>query len=422
MRIRFAELNHILIPATKAGRDRLRKKWYALGFRQFEFFYNALSDEGKMVMLLALVVGAFGLDVRTTDVYVLFSGLVGLLVGSLWARRAFDLRDVSIGLVGPSRITQGSLAEFTVRIENRSDVPLVGIRVRGPFLPWDGRWEASTKTLHEVRPRETKYVSLSASFSHRGEHHLDSFQVSRLVPLGLALGGGQSTEGHRFMVVPKVCDVVSLSLVAGRRYQPGGVRLASKTGESTDLLGVRPYRFGDRIRDLHARSWARHGEPAVREYQEEYFTRVGVLLRTHGAKGDDHFEALLELAAGIVHCLSRGEALIDLLVVDGRIHDLTVGRSLGFAEQALDLLSLVDRPEHAKEDDAFLAKLEPYARRLSSMLILSLTEDDGPLRMRMQREGVHVETIVLLAPGTEASASHVKSVTVRAVREGGLHL
>ena len=109
--------------------------------------------------------------------------------------------------------------------------------------------------------------------------------------------------------------------------------LASKTGESMDLLGVRPYRPGDPARDLHARSWARTGQPVVREFQEEYFSRVGVVVDIDGSLEDPpRFEASLSLAAGVIARLSRGEALIDLLVVGEEVHSLTIGRSLGFLD------------------------------------------------------------------------------------------
>src|SRR5262249_59829460 len=86
--------------------------------------------------------------------------------------------------------------------------------------------------------------------------------------------------GCRFLVVPKLARVEHVSTPLGRRYQPGGVALASKTGESMELIGVRPYRAGDVVRDLHAKSSARLGFPVVREYVQEYFTRIGVVLDT----------------------------------------------------------------------------------------------------------------------------------------------
>jgi uncharacterized protein (DUF58 family) len=46
-------------------------------------------------------------------------------------------------------------------------------------------------------------------------------------------------------VVPRVANVARLPPIVATRHQPGGVALASKAGESMDLLGVRPYRPGD---------------------------------------------------------------------------------------------------------------------------------------------------------------------------------
>ena len=53
----------------------------------------------------------------------------------------------------------------------------------------------------------------------------------------------------------------------------------------------------------------------VREYQEEYFTRIGVVVDTDArAASPAHIEGALSLAAGVVAHLCQGEALVDLLV------------------------------------------------------------------------------------------------------------
>ena len=97
------------------------------------------------------------------------------------------------------------------------------------------------------------------------------------------------------------------------------------------------------VRDLHAKTWARTGEPVVRKYQQEYFSRVGVILDTDlPGRDEEKFEAAISLAAGMIANLSRGEALIDLLVTGDRLHPLTVGRSLGHLDQALDHLACVE--------------------------------------------------------------------------------
>ncbi|MEZ4311830.1 MAG: DUF58 domain-containing protein [Polyangiaceae bacterium] len=204
----------------------------------------------------------------------------------------------------------------------------------------------------------------------------------------------------KFLIVPKIASVARLALPVARRHQPGGVALASRTGESMDLLGVRPYRPGDPVKHLHARSWARAGHPVVREYQEEYFSRIGVIVDTTPSS-ERVFEAQISLAAGVVAHLSRGEALIDLLVVGGELHDLTIGRHLGFLEQALDLLALAEPAKNPPSPDDLLARLAPHLHRLSSVVVITPSRQPE-IAARIQAHGVSCKTFSV-TPGTPGS-------------------
>jgi uncharacterized protein (DUF58 family) len=298
--------------------------------------------------------------------------------------------------------------------------PHYGVRVRGPFLPYDGRWVTPRPTVAELAPRAAARGEVKASFSQRGEHHLDPFHASALVPLGLAVGPDVSSPGCRFLVVPKIANVVRVRTPIGRRHQPGGVALASKTGESMDLLGVRPYRPGDPVRDLHARSWARSGTPVVREYQEEYFSRVGVVVDTDRTVEEPAcLEAALSVAAGVVAHLSRGEALIDLLVVGDQVHNLTIGRSLGFLDQALDLLACVEAGA-APTLDALWGRLAPHLPQLSCVVLVALAWD-GPRRAladRIRGLGVGCVTVVITETDAPPGGADLTWVSVNATERG----
>ena len=276
------------------------------------------------------------------------------------------------------------------------------------------RWRgtACPRTSPEPRLRRlpagaTARVELDCRFVERGEHHLDSFGAAELVPLGLAMGRPIATTGCRFLVVPRIARVDRLTLPAVRRHQPGGMPLASKTGESMELLGLRPYRPGDPVRHLHARSWARHGVPVVREYQEEYFSRIGVILDTDLTRAEDRgardparlLEAAISLAAGA---------------------DPGVGRVLARRHrgdlQALDLLACVE-PGPRVDDDALVHRLEPHLSRLSCVVVVSLAEDDGALAERIRGHGVACAVIAIgLANATQGRDS--RTVAVESIERG----
>jgi uncharacterized protein (DUF58 family) len=417
MKINFAKLNHVLIPSTKPARDRLRKGLLGPLIRPFGVLYDGLTDEGRTVFLLSFIVGGFGIDVHGSEVHVLWAALAALLAGTLLVTRFHGLTPFRVEVSAPRRVTLGDTITFTVVLHNDGAEDRHAVRVRGPFLPWDGRWTVLSPRVPRLAAGARVSLEASARFLERGEHHLDPFQASALVSLGLTLGPSVASAGVRFLVVPKIANVVRLGTPSGRRHQPGGVALASKTGESMDLLGVRPYRAGDPVRHLHARSWARTGSPMVREYQEEYFSRIGVLVET-ADPGGDRFEAMLSLAAGVVARLSRGEALIDLLVTGDRVHDLTLGRHLGFLEQALDLLACAEARSQPLAVDAVLALLSPHLPRLSCVIVVTSTWDQGVLAERIRGFGVGCTTLVVAGDEPEVRGRDVHTIRAAAITRG----
>ncbi len=372
----FARLNHILIPTSKEGRDRFRRTWWGrLTVKVFGWALS-LTDEGVGAFLLWLFALAFAVNVGTTQFYFLWSGLTGLLAAAvIWSYR-FRLKKTSLDIRVPKRICVAEPIQFHLSVRNDGDSPLSDIRVHLPFLPWDGVWKNRPLGFSSVLPQTAASDEATAVFSARGLHHLDLFYVSAVVPFRLSHGPTVSGSCPKFRVVPKIAAVKSLVLPTVHRYQPGGVALASSTGESRELLGVRPYRPGDPVRDLHAASWARVGEPMVREYRQEYFTRIGVVVDTDKTVGtEEAFEAALSLTAGILSHLSRGEALVDLIVFGDELHPFTLGRHLGFLDQALDLLAEVSlSPPWSLE--TLMKRVEPHLQRLSALVFVTLGEDE----------------------------------------------
>ncbi len=418
-RIEWARLNYILLPEGKSPGKDVRRSYPTVS--AVFGIYDALTVEGRFLALVTLIVAFAALDIRQSDSYVLFCVLAALLYSSLVVSRALKLPGVTLLVEAPLRVTVGQPMVVSLQCRNSADAPYFGLRIRGPFLPWDGTWLTPRPSVRELPAKGVVRALVSLSFTRRGAHDLDSFNVARLVPLGLAVGRRVESKGIQFLAVPPVADVTHIRTPLGRRHQPGGVALASATGESKDLLGVRPYRPGDPVRDLHARSWARTGAPVVREYQEEYFTRIGVVVDTDAARLGDAsaFEAALSLAAGVVAHLSRGEALIDLLVVGGEVHSLTLGRSLGFLEQALDLLAVVERGGALDADD-LAQRLHPHLPRLSCVIVVALAWD-APRRALVERIrgfGVGCAALVVTENEENAAAGGATFVSADAILSG----
>jgi uncharacterized protein (DUF58 family) len=421
----WQRLNYVLIPSARSRRPMAQPfgEPSSRGARSLLALYRAFTREGRWLFMVALVTGALAVDVTHTQVYVLFSVLVSAILASLIVSASLRLPELSLRVHAPSRVFVGAEASFVVECARtapgRATAPL---RVEGPFLPYFGRWLEHPPSIAEVGFGTSSSAILKARFSERGDLTLGRFRVSALVPLGLASGPPLQSAPVRLRVVPRPANVLRLGMALAARHQPGGVALASRTGESMDLRGVRPYRTGDRIRDLSARTWARTGKPAVREYQEEYFTRVGVVLdcvapRRRSVRSEDAFDAAVSLTAGVVAHLGRGDALVDLLVTGGEIHALTLGRSLGFLEQALDHLAGAEI-ETSVDRARLLELLRPYLVRLSAVVMIVDGWDDAreAFLRGVEKSGVRVHCVVVGDP--VSAGAPVKTVSVASILAG----
>jgi uncharacterized protein (DUF58 family) len=395
--VNFAQLNHILIPRTKSGRDRFRRGRIGRWIEPSLELYRCLTPEGRVTVALAFAAAALGLDVGATQIFIVLAALMGLLAASLLVRRPFRLDGVTMTVSTAPRMAMGEEMTFSIRLENKGRRDHHGVRIGGPFLPWDGSFTGPQPVVQALPAGGAARVECRARFLERGEHHLDPFRAGALDPIGLTLGPLIRSEECKFIVVPRIARIARLATPMARKYQPGGVALASKTGESMELAGVRPYRPGDPIRDLHARTWARVGVPVVREYQEEYFTRIGVVLDIDRQVSDERtLEAALSLAAGVLQHLSRGEALIDLLVVGDRVHTLTLGRSLGVLDQALDLLACATAGPALRANE-LAARLAAHLPRLSCVVFVALAWDGERIQLveRIRSSGVSCRTLLV---------------------------
>jgi len=382
----FARLNHILLPATAAERDRFRRGRFGRSVRFVLALYEAFSREGQaafMVLIAAAMAGLF--DTTHSDAYLLWCGLFAMFLVSLGARRRYTLPGVTVSVSAPARVRLDQPMTLTIALDNPNAFPLAAVRIEGPFLPWDGRFLGHAPTLPRVPARGRATVTLLARFRARGEHHLDTFRAAALGPFGLTQGPSVRSETVRFLVVPALTPVT----LRPDEAAPGlglSAHRSSQRGDATmDLRGVRPYRPGDPARDLHARSSARLGVPMVREYEQPTRRRVVVYLHCDAEEGFSRprFEAAVSLAAGLVDALQRADVAVTALCLGEKVHAIAAapeGSPPACLDPCLDLLACVPQPglrSRPVEAARLLDGLRPHLDGVTAAHLVAINPSDN---------------------------------------------
>ncbi|HEY8219480.1 MAG TPA: DUF58 domain-containing protein [Methylobacter sp.] len=144
------------------------------------------------------------------------------------------------------------------------------------------------------------------------------------------------------LVLPKHYPIKPLTLIGKRKYQAGGVSLANSVGNSSEFMSLRDYQRGDPLNSIHWKSFAKHGKPIVREYQDEYFVRQVLLLDTFtGGAAVEQFEAAVSMAASIALSERQHEALLDLMFVGLQTYCFTAGRGVDHSPHLQEILASV---------------------------------------------------------------------------------
>src|SRR6185436_7654193 len=91
----------------------------------------------------------------------------------------------------------------------------------------------------------------------RGRLALTGSTLARRDPLGLMRALRIVPSPATMLILPRRYPLPPLALGGGRRYQRGGIALASSVGDSEEFAALRDYRPGDPLKRIHWRSLAR---------------------------------------------------------------------------------------------------------------------------------------------------------------------
>lgn len=264
--------------------------------------------------------------------------------------------------------------------------------------------------LPDLRGAHPVRATLRLVAAKRGTYVLRGYRVESDFPLGL-LNAVQAFEEERpLLVYPSFQRLSRLDLPSSRKHQPGGVALASIVGESTEFVGDRDYREGDNVRDIDWRATGRLQRLIVREYREEYFHRVAVVLDTHVPKGSsrargDDFEKAVSLCAAIGDALAREEYIVDIFAAGPMLYHLAAGRSLAYLDQILDILACV---EESRDEPlwAIQPELAEYLGRISSAVCVFVDWDARRMEFLedLRRKGVSVKAVIVRTGATTMPA------------------
>jgi len=360
-------------------------------------YRHRLSGRGRFVLWTSVALALLGVDTRRALVFLPFALVAPPL---LLALPQLVRRPPRVSVRGriPARLTAGREQSLVVSLE-----PEGAVRPAALSLAWGGPLPPDfvvrpAEAYAELTAGRTSRVALSLRADRRGRFELPPLGVAGTDAFGLLRSRSRWLASPVVLAYPRYFRLNDLPLPIGRRYQPGGIPLASEVGDSLEFIGTREYREGDPPRKIDWKSWGRLGRPVVREYQEEYFSRIALVLDTYLPRRPPpaaraRFESAISVLASVAERFSRSDEVVDILAAGPDLYEVSTGRSLGYLDNVLDVLACLE-PSDAPPFQTIEPALHARLARLTT-LVAVLLDWDEPRRRFLQRVralgvGVHV--------------------------------
>ena len=308
----------------------------------------------------------------------------------------------------PRRIRAGSRFSINYQLKNPRRLSAWNIELD------NYRLRPGIKVLKVARAgvvpgRETVEVTAELEALRRGKYDIFSPIADSRFPLGLfKMSHRKKGEPDVLLVYPAFHEIVSLDLPVAMRFQKEGDSRVSKVGESLDYFGNREFREDDDPRHIDWLGSARTGELIIKEFQQEYLSRIAIIVDTYVPPVNsfqfsfkkkpefDELEASLSLASALIDYLTRGEYVVDIFATGLDVYHFKAGRHLSCFDDIMDILASLEVNHQLPVNEISSSVLEEISSIGSVVVILQgWDKERRKLIERLNNYGISSKVIII---------------------------
>ncbi|ACX75898.1 conserved domain protein [Fibrobacter succinogenes subsp. succinogenes S85] len=366
----------------------------------FRFFINAIprspKRKGLLMRLYYIWQEGFTQVGHAAATLMLFSMFAGAVPG-FWAAWVFCGLDFMYFLalvpclfmtVRKSKFKTGDISvrnvyegetltiDLHVTAEDKLNAVSLGCFRMDPSL------KCEESTLVAIAAGEMAKLTCKIQTKKRGAFEIP--KVSVIIPeINGALRYAANVGKAELLVFPRPFRVGTFSfLTSGASGVVFAPLLMPSLTRGMDFLGVREYREGDSLRDLHHKAFARYGKPFTKEFETERGAGAILVLdvTARSLREKSAVEMLIRLAAGVGLWLLERKALGRFFIGDDEIALVQGDGGVSFLEALARIPAASWLETRASRNATGAQKLwSPAARPLGPVLRMGLFATEDPL-------------------------------------------
>lgn len=423
-------------------------KFYLFLTKTKKRLYSKVGAPGRLIIFFAALSVLFGFNTKLTMIYQLAALFLMVLIVS-FPFSFFFAPSIQIKRILPKTCTAGETLTYLLQLENTSKKPLSGLiftEQSGAELPNFNDFHTSRESIEEKRnfvdrkfgyyrwlwllkrhagahfasfplPHLTSFehthIEVSILPLRRGYIQLGGYTIHRFDPLGLFKKEIFYKDVEKLLVLPKIFPVIQTDLIGARKYHQGGLTSAASSGESGDFVSLREYRSGDPVKNIDWKVTARIGSTIVRQHQEEFFSRYGILLDTFTVQNSTVFEDAVSVAASIIVQQDATRSLFDLLFAcDSCVSSVSMGPGQSDRLTILEVLACITRC-HNQEFSHLAELVMSHTGVLSGLILVLVKIDDQRKQLIDYLTNLNIpHKIILISDNKDESDDRLQQMSI----------
>ncbi len=253
---------------------------------------------------IALIISAKGFSERVNLIYAIIAVALSLFIVSAYIG-FLNIRNIEITRILPSGITAEDVFDIWLRVYNTSSfLPKMGLRIVDKYVNAQRKsfdYEGYCITLGS---KKLANMIFSLSLSSRGLYKFDEIKVTSSFPFGISEFSTTIKIHDEILIYPKIAEVKDITKSHFGLFTSAQKNLTKGSTFHDEYFGVREYNPGDSMKYIHWKLSAKTQNLLVREYLEESFPPVVLILDSYIIKKDKDLQAL-ETAISVVAGLAK---------------------------------------------------------------------------------------------------------------------
>ncbi|MFZ2603758.1 MAG: DUF58 domain-containing protein [Candidatus Omnitrophota bacterium] len=374
-----------------------RLRWLALGFFFFSSLLIGLNTTREFFFFFA---------------YFLFCATV---VSLSWLLLTYFMAHLQLSRKMIRRVTEGDTLEVAAQIHNVSFLPVFNFTLEDNFSCSQPNQEKKNFFISYLGLKSSCEIKYDYLCFKRGDYKMGPFVVYFFDPLNLFFFKRIYHVYSGVVVYPQIFKIEKFPALTRSILPWFGIETARSSGDEDEFYGVREYKDGESVKNIHWISSARKNKLIVKQFQLQSFFGATIIFNLEKEKNlgegkESVAEYIIKIAASVAHYLTGRGVSIELLAHIGEMVHLPFNKGQEHLENILRVLAVAQVESRISFKEAF----EEFARYIpndSSLVAVMSDQDytDLPRMLSLYVRGVSLIPLIVVSD-TFLSVSDKKKI------------